>query len=125
MMTYKRIGAAVHNFAHSFVSLMNYFEGEYIIDIIGKVVPQLQYGELRIKFPGGVIEPARDYPKALLASIKYYAQLLPRHLSNEGVLPELVIDLQIVISTTRRGLYYRVEATDNRGKAYSVQVAPG
>jgi hypothetical protein len=69
-MGYKRIGSAIHNFAHSFASLMNYFEGEYIIDILGKVVPRLLEGELRIRFPGGRIEPQREYPKPLREAVR-------------------------------------------------------
>ena len=123
-MGYKRIPAAIHNFAHSFVSLMNYFNNEYVIDIIGKLVPQLPDGELRIKFPGGHIEPARDYPKPLLVSIAYYEERLSQHLLKENVPPVLVTSVTIVITNTRRGLYYRVEATDNRGKSHVAQVAP-
>jgi hypothetical protein len=119
-MGYKRIGSAIHNFAHSFASLMNYFEGEYIIDILGKVVPRLLEGELRIRFPGGRIEPQREYPKPLREAVRYYDQWLPRHLASEDVPPELVRDVQVVVTATRHGLLYRVEATDNRGKSYVV-----
>jgi hypothetical protein len=123
-VSYKRIGAAVHNFAHSFVSLMNYFDGEYIIDIVGKLVPHLPSGEFRIKFPGGGLDPSRGYPAPLLASVKYYDAWLPRHLVSEGVSPELIIRVEIVVESTPCGLYYRVEATDNRGKEYSLPVVP-
>ncbi|MBK6387119.1 MAG: hypothetical protein IPF71_10110 [Rhodoferax sp.] len=35
-MKYKHVASALHNFGHSFVSLMNYVEGEYIDDILAK-----------------------------------------------------------------------------------------
>jgi len=31
-MKYKNIYSAIHNFGHSFTSLMNYVDGDYVID---------------------------------------------------------------------------------------------
>ena len=33
-MKYKHIDAVLHNFGHSFVSLMNYVDDEYILDVL-------------------------------------------------------------------------------------------
>ncbi|AWY00274.1 hypothetical protein A8139_09885 [Marinomonas primoryensis] len=39
-MKYKNIKSAIHNFGHSFVSLMNYVDEDYVIDEIGKIHKQ-------------------------------------------------------------------------------------
>ncbi|MBI3823320.1 MAG: hypothetical protein HY289_11675 [Planctomycetes bacterium] len=105
-MGYKRIPAAIHNFGHSFASLMNYHDDEYIIDILARMVPKLPESELSIKFPGGKIEPPREMPKPLLDSVAYYDQHLPRHLSNEGVSPDCITEVRLVVTSSRRGLCY-------------------
>ena len=39
-MKYKRIYSAIHNFGHSFTSLMNYVDGDYVIDELVKIHSQ-------------------------------------------------------------------------------------
>ena len=37
-MSYKRIGSLIHNWSHSFVSLMNYVDDDYVIGELGKIL---------------------------------------------------------------------------------------
>jgi hypothetical protein len=122
---YKRIRSAIHNFAHSFLSSMNYVDDEHVIDVIRSLLPRQQGGELRFRFPEGEIEPLGDYPGPLKKSVEQYAVRLPSHLREEGVDPQLVADLVILTSIGGRGPRYRVEATDDRGKRHRVEVIPG
>lgn len=36
-MKYKHIYSAIHNFGHSFTSLMNYVDDDYVIDELDKI----------------------------------------------------------------------------------------
>jgi len=36
-MKYKHVNAAIRNFGHSFTSLMNYVDGDYVMDELAKI----------------------------------------------------------------------------------------
>jgi hypothetical protein len=122
---YKRIRSAIHNFAHSFLSLLNYVDDEYVIDVIRSLLPRREGGELRFRFPEGAIEPGGEYPGPLRKSVEWYAANLSAHLRDEGVPPARVTELVIQACIGGRGPRFRVEATDDRGKRYRVDVIPG
>lgn len=60
-MKYKNIKSMLHNFGHSFVSLMNYVDGEYAIDLLHAALKALPQSRIEIHFPSQRIEPAADY----------------------------------------------------------------
>lgn len=121
-MGYKRITSAIHNLAHSFVSLMNYVDDEYIIDILPDVLRGIPDHQLNIQFPTGQLLPAGVYPERLIKSVGYYTQDYLDHMRREGVDPATLRVIEIFIYVDNYGLRCRVEAEDDRGKHYEIQV---
>lgn len=121
-MKYKNIKSVLHNFGHSFFSLMNYVDDEYIIDIVGKILKEIDTHELRIYFPEGRLSPDFDYPEKLKKSVKYWTDALPRQASSQNVDISKVTEIQLVVRLTRLGLHYHAEAKDDRGTQYSVPI---
>jgi len=57
-MKYKVLKSAAHNFGHSFVSLMNYRAGDYVMSHLARRALEVQAPELRIDLLTGTAEPA-------------------------------------------------------------------
>ena len=122
VMSYKRIPSAIHNFAHSFVSLMNYVDDEYIVDVLPGILIAIPDHQLKIQFPDGQLVPTGTYPENLLKSVAYYAQCYKDHMVSEGIDPAKLRKAEFVIYGDLYGMHCRAEAEDDRGKHYENQV---
>lgn len=121
---YKRINAAIHNLAHSFVSLMNYVDGEYIIDLLPKLLSETPEQEIRFSLLDGTISPQRDLHPAFMKSIGYYRNRIKSHLESENVEPEIVRSLEFILFADINGPICRAEAIDDRGVTHSASARP-
>lgn len=121
-MGYKRVNAALHNLAHSFVSLMNYVDGEYIIDLLTTVLRETPGSEIRFSLLDGAISPQKEFHPALMKAIGYYRNRVASHLQSENVGPEIVRSLEFVLFADTEGLMCRAEAIDDRGGSHIVTV---
>jgi hypothetical protein len=119
---YKNIKSMLHNFGHSFVSLMNYVDGEYAIDLLATALKELPEDRLEVHFPSRRIEPPAEYSPKLRKSVAFWADSLPRHMASHGVTQDALPELVLVIFGDARGMHSRVQATDDRGKKYDVLV---
>ena len=122
-MKYKNIPAALHNFGESFVSLMNYFDDTYVVDVLPIVLRDLPGHELRILFPQGTLIPDRAYPAVLLESVAHYASRFPEHLVSHNIDAASVTGATLIVRGTRLGIRCRFEARDDRGREYDVAVS--
>src|SRR5574342_1345284 len=122
-MKYKRIKSAIHNFGHSFVSLMNYVDGEYIIDLLPPLLRDLPGNALTVRFPAGTLEPDREYPSTLRKSVAYWAASYPDQLRSQGIDPDALVESCLVLSLAP-GLRCEARAVDDRGDVHSVFVQP-
>lgn len=122
-MKYKAIPSMLHNFGHSFMSLMNYVDGEYAVDLLQQALTGLPTYRLEIHFPSRKIDPPAEYPEKLRTSVGYWADSLPKHMANHGVTSEVVPEVVLVVFGDVRGMHCRVQATDDRGKTYDVLVS--
>ena len=75
-MKYKHIDAMLHNFGHSFMSLMNYVDGQYIVDVLSELASRSPIYEIDINFSNGSVFPSGDYPEVLHKSISYWKDWL-------------------------------------------------
>ena len=114
-MKYKNIDAMLHNFCHSFISLMNYVDNEYIVDDLDRLARLIPGHEIRIDFSSCQINPAFDYPERVHKSIQHWRDWLPKHLENHGIQPLSIGPVIIRFRLTRQGQEVIAETTDDRG----------
>jgi len=122
-MKYKLIDSMLHNFGHSFVSLMNYVDGEYICDLLESLARQSPGHEVQIDFLEGTISTqGESIPERLSKSIRYWKDWLPKHMENHRVDGSCLRDVRFRYRLTREGREVIVEALDDRGKQHKVFV---
>lgn len=114
-MGYKRIESAIHNLAHSFMSLMNYVDDQYVIDMLPKLVRETPGHEIRISLLDAAIHPKREYDPTFLKSVGYYRNRVRSHLESEDVDPDTVSSFEFIIYFDNDGPICVAEATDDRG----------
>lgn len=120
-MKYKNIDSAIHNLGHSFMSAMNYVDGDYVMDEVFALVRRDPH-ELWINFSSGEISPRGEYSARLLTAVAQYRADLPRHLRSQNVDPAAVRNVTLHHRLTRRGHESVMTATDDRGVEHRVVV---
>ncbi|NJN70110.1 MAG: hypothetical protein HC801_07440 [Nitrospira sp.] len=121
-MKYKNIPSALHNFAHSFVSLVNYVDGVYIRDVLTDELHKVPNHELLIYFPEGRIEPSVELPQSLKKSVQHFSNHYADHLSSQNVEPGSIQECRVLIYGDRLGMHCTILANDDRGKIYDIPV---
>jgi len=119
-MKYKNIDSALRNFGHSFVSLMNYVDGEYICDELLAAARSATNNEIRIDFSASA--PPLGSSDQLAKSFDHWKAWLPKLLESQNVLPHSVGAVLLRYRLTRMGREVIVEATDDRGQPHKVFV---
>jgi hypothetical protein len=121
-MAYKRINAAIRNFAHSFVSVMNYVDDTYIVDLLPKLLRETPGAEIRVSLLADAISPYREYDRTFLKSIGYYRQRVRDHLRSENVDPGILSQFDFIILSDGNGPLCRAVAEDDRGVLHQIDV---
>lgn len=121
-MKYKHIDAMLHNFGHSFTSLMNCVDGQYITDILPELARHSAKHEIDIDFSNGQISPPGEYPAVLHESISCWKDWLPRHIANHRLEPERLSEIHLRYRLVKMGHEIIVTAIDDRGKEHEVFV---
>ncbi|MFM2450138.1 MAG: hypothetical protein RIS44_2588 [Pseudomonadota bacterium] len=121
-MKYKEIDAMLHNFGHSFVSLMNYVDDVHIADVLQEYVWKAESHEIRIDFHDGCITPNLDFPQAFERSIALWKAWLPKHMRNHRIDEQSLAPVVLRFRLTNQGPEVIVETKDDRGKAHKVFV---
>ena len=116
-MKYKNIHSAIHNFGHSFTSLMNYFDSDYVLD---ELVAIHQKGiDIEVDWKSGIFNPENQATTRIKKSITYYTEWLPKHLESHNVEIEKLETIKFVWPARQRK--YMI-ATDDCGKEYKIYV---
>lgn len=121
-MKYKHIDAMLHNFGHSFVSLMNYVDDQYILDVLPELASRSPGYEIDINFANGNVSPPGEYPAVLHKSISYWKDWLPKHIANHRLEPERLSEIHVRYRLVKMGHEIIVSTSDNRGKEHKVFV---
>jgi hypothetical protein len=122
-MKYKHLPSALHNFGHSFVSLMNYVDDEYIVDVLERIAREEPSHEVAINFATGLTEPKRAAESTAVAkSIRYWQEWLPKLFLSQDVQPAAVSEVRVRFRLTNVGREVIVESRDDRGHEYKVFV---
>jgi hypothetical protein len=120
-MKYKHLPSALHNFGHSFVSLMNYVNDEYVVDVLERLAREDPRREVEIDFKNGLTDPRTVAENETVSkSMRYWHDWLPKRLASQGIEPVAILDLRLRFRITRMGNEVIVQAQDDRGKQHKV-----
>jgi hypothetical protein len=117
-MKYKNIPAAIHNFGHSFLSLMNYVNGNYVIDDIDDIISKGY--DIKIDWLNNTFHPQQQLTSRLSKSIKYYSSHLKKHLQSHSVEIEHIVEINLYYPANGRKYMW---AVDDRGKEYRIYIS--
>ena len=117
-MKYKNIYSAIHNLGHSFLSLMNYVEGAYVIDDLSDIMTRGH--DVEIDWLNKTFMPQREATPTIIKSMDFYCADLKRHLQSENVDADRLKSLKLYCPA--RGRKY-MWAKDDRGKDYKIYVS--
>jgi len=80
-MKYRILKSVAHNFSHSFVSYRNYFDDDYVIEDLLRIVRES--GRVSIYWIPDTESPAGLTPR-IFKSIEHYKSWLPTHIADSG-----------------------------------------
>jgi hypothetical protein len=121
-MKYKALKSVAHNFSHSFVSSMNYVDGDHVIDDLRHLARKAGGGRIRINWLPDSPPPPHLTPR-VLKSIGYYKAWLPDFLRKSGASVAAIREMRTDIYL-RRDHRIAVEAylLDDRGREHVCSV---
>jgi len=119
---YKHLPSMGHNFAYSFVSLMNYVDTEHVVDELRTILRQSEQHELIINFLTGAVVPASVESPLLRQSIANYRHWLPIHAASHNVDMAHIKQLDIHLSGGHEKCDCVVHMTDDREKTYRIRL---
>jgi len=117
-MKYKNINSAIHNVGHSFVSGMNYVDGEHVV-IELRNIHSKSY-DIEVNWHTRKFEPAELASARIVKSIGYWADTLREHLLSQEVELEKLRSLYFKWPAGQRQFMF---ATDDSGKEYKIYVS--
>ena len=117
-MKYKNINSAIHNFGHSFFSLMNYIDDGYIIDELVEI--HSKGYDIKINWFTLEFQPIELATDRIKKSIDYWKDNLEYNLSAQNVELKRLTSLYFIWNANENKKY--MIATDDRKKEYKVYV---
>jgi hypothetical protein len=115
---YKNIYSAMHNLGHSFLSLMNYVDGEYVIDELADI--RSRGFDIEIDWLNNTFIPEGELTPRIDKAIAYYSEDLINHLQSQDV--DLNCIKVLKLHWPAKGKKY-MWAEDDRGKEYKIFVS--
>jgi hypothetical protein len=116
-LKYKNINSAIHNFGHSFTSLMNYVDDDYVIDELTHI--HRQGYDIDIDWLSRKFNPESRATSRIKKSIGYWADTLAKHLKSQRVDIEKLDELRFRWPPGKRKYMF---AVDDRGTEHKVYV---
>jgi hypothetical protein len=84
MISHKPLKSVSHNFGHSFISLMNYINGDYLLGHLLKRSRKTNITKLTVDILNNKAEPKKLLTNAITTSIKDYCKRFPTLVSESG-----------------------------------------
>lgn len=116
-MKYKNIYSAIHNFGHSFTSLMNYVDSDYVFDELANI--HRKGYDIEVDWKTRKFTPDTMASDRIKKSIGYWGDSLKKHLASHNVELEKLESLKFVWPAGQRKYML---AIDDRGKEYKIYV---
>jgi hypothetical protein len=95
---YKAIKSAAHNYGHSFVSLMNWSDGDYTMSHLTREVVERGLSRLEVNLLTGRAEPEELLVPPVRASIRDHVDWFPRLLRSQAIDPAVVRRAMFVLT---------------------------
>ena len=130
MARYKTLRSAIHNFAHSVLSLMNYTAGDYFIEHVTRSARAAGALEIQIDWLTGQVTPEDIVTEPIRLSISQHRSWLPSHFKSMDTSLDLLNSLVMRLSFNFRAvppmrvMECVMEVEDDRGQEYEVSVEP-
>jgi hypothetical protein len=84
MISHKPLGSVSHNFGHSFISLMNYINDDYLLGHLLRQARKTNMNKLTVDILEGKSEPNQLLTNAIKTSIKHYCDWFPTLVNESG-----------------------------------------
>ena len=121
-MKYRILKAVAHNFSHSFVSYRNYFDDDYVIEDLLRIVRNAESGRVSICWLPDSQPPAGLTPR-ILKSIAHYKALLPSHVANSGADLTAIREFKTeIFLKPNKQIAVEAHLIDDRGKEHVANV---
>ena len=122
-MKYKNINSALHNFGQSFMSGMNYFEGDHVMYDVIQMARKAINHKFQINFSTGNLSQPALLNNRVKKSIEHYRRHLPTHLESHGLNAGSVKEVILKVRLTHIGQELTIMARDDRGTEYNIPVS--
>ena len=136
MPSRKVLKSVAHNLGHSFLSLMNYWADDYVVEWLYRTAKKTSIPNCRIDFTKGTIDPAEFRIAPVQQSVEQTRSWLPQFIESHGAEPgfvkSLVMDLTFDLTKTRMSKHVqklelavydcRMKLMDDRNKLHTTQV---
>ncbi len=113
-MKYKHIPSMVHNFTDSFVSLVNYAEGGYVMDILENFLLS-SGGTLKVNWLPDLEVSRSELPEGLMKAFVGYADWLPSLAGSMRVDLSMISTIYTIFTLERERVKAETVSIDNRG----------
>lgn len=119
-MKYRILKSVAHNFSHSFMSYENYFDEDYVVEDLLRIVRNT--GRVSICWiPDS--EPPAGLTARILKSIAHYKSWLPKHVANAGADLAAIREFRTEIFLKRNNqIAAEGHLIDDRGKEHVANV---
>jgi hypothetical protein len=121
-MRHKVLKSVAHNFSHSFVSYVNYFDDGHVVDDLLELARKANGERISIQWiPDSPVQKA--FPPRVVKSINHYRTWLPKHIQNSGASVEAIREFRTdIFLKANKQVAVEAYLVDDRGKKYVCNV---
>ena len=119
-MKFKNIRSMAHNWTHSFMSGMNYVDGDYVFEDLHQLARQRRGEKVTITWVPEIPEELSLLTPRVRESIRYYRKALRMHFIKHDITPSAITEMrtEVYVAENHR-MYVRAYTVDSRGKEHA------
>lgn len=121
-MKYKILKSIAHNFSHSFVSYMNYFDDGHVVDDLLQLARKANGERISIQW---IPDSSNDraFPPRVKKSIAHYKEWLPKQVQNSGASIQAIREFRTdIFLKPNKQVAVEAYLVDDRGKKHICNV---